>query len=793
MVTLHQWLADWSSWGWPLLANHLWQATLLSTAAFAAAALLKRAPGRARYAIWLIASAKFVVPSALLVFIAGRFGFEFSSLLTSVPESGQGYTVIYQLTSPVTQPGESAIAGAAAARAHNELFCVLTVAWFTGCVFMLMLWWRRRRQFRLAMRARPVANATRERLALSRVRSWLGIRRNVDLSVLPGTIEPGVWGVWRPTVVLPESIAANLSEAELEAVMMHEMIHVARWDNLIANLHRILCCLLWFHPIVWILDRLLLAEREQACDEEVIRLGGASDVYASSLLKVLRFCLGWSVAGASNAAGSNLGRRVERIMSSNVQAKLSMWQRAAIGSVAVLVVVLSLAAGLLTHAGVSAQGKKPSEGVIRGVPGGVPGGVAGGVPGGIPGGVSDEITALAFGGGQKNLIERIDTAPEMAVEFKNSAKSPLTITDARAKAVLRVPDEPGDDYAVLPLITVTNNTDRRIKGVAFEFRNGLDRRGYYELIPSLIQPRGIYTSGAQRRLFFLTGGTSGWTVRVAGVIFEDGDVWGAVPPPPPPPPPPPSAELRLFDQVPETAIGFKNSEGAPLSITSATVKAFRIDPSLQPGSDSNSEDRYLIKTMVQLVNNTSRRITGVGIEYPSAESKDWMRTFATVKIDPYGSYRLGSPSPEASALFLRGNPDRMEARVMGVQFEDGEVWGSFPSPSPPPPPPPPPQMTPALDAPQLIRKSGGVMMTSATHRVEPEYPPLARAARISGLVVVEVTVDEAGLVTSARAISGHPLLKDAAVNAARQWQFSPTALSGVPVKVVGTLTFNFEP
>ena len=85
------------------------------------------------------------------------------------------------------------------------------------------------------------------------------------------------------------------------------------------------------------------------------------------------------------------------------------------------------------------------------------------------------------------------------------------------------------------------------------------------------------------------------------------------------------------------------------------------------------------------------------------------------------------------------------------------------------------------------------MVNSATHRVDAEYPPLAQAARISGSVVVEVTIDEAGLVSSARAISGHPLLKDSAVNAARQWRFTPTMLAGVPTKVVGTLTFNFEP
>ena len=86
----------------------------------------------------------------------------------------------------------------------------------------------------------------------------------------------------------------------------------------------------------------------------------------------------------------------------------------------------------------------------------------------------------------------------------------------------------------------------------------------------------------------------------------------------------------------------------------------------------------------------------------------------------------------------------------------------------------------------------GALQEQAITRVEPVYPPLARAARVSGPVVVEVTVDEQGDVMSARAVSGHPLLADSAVKAAKQWKFNPTELSGTRVKVIGTLTFNFN-
>lgn len=97
-----------------------------------------------------------------------------------------------------------------------------------------------------------------------------------------------------------------------------------------------------------------------------------------------------------------------------------------------------------------------------------------------------------------------------------------------------------------------------------------------------------------------------------------------------------------------------------------------------------------------------------------------------------------------------------------------------------------------LTPPRILRKSGGVLEGSAITRVTPVYPPVARAARVSGAVVVEVTVDEVGNVMSARAISGHTMLKDAAVAAARGWKFTPTQLGGVPVKVVGNITFNFN-
>jgi protein TonB len=100
----------------------------------------------------------------------------------------------------------------------------------------------------------------------------------------------------------------------------------------------------------------------------------------------------------------------------------------------------------------------------------------------------------------------------------------------------------------------------------------------------------------------------------------------------------------------------------------------------------------------------------------------------------------------------------------------------------PPPPPPPKPRAPI---------SGGVLNGKAISLPKPAYPAIARQAHASGTVVVQVTIDENGNVISATPVSGHPLLRGVAAAAARGARFSPTKLSGQPVKVTGVITYNF--
>lgn len=130
----------------------------------------------------------------------------------------------------------------------------------------------------------------------------------------------------------------------------------------------------------------------------------------------------------------------------------------------------------------------------------------------------------------------------------------------------------------------------------------------------------------------------------------------------------------------------------------------------------------------------------------------------------------------------------------GSPFGDPNATGPATSSAPPvvseaPPPPPPPRPTPAPVPKAPI--SGGVLNGKAISLPKPPYPPIAKAAHASGTVTVQVTIDESGKVISAHAVGGHPLLQQAAVQAAYQARFTPTQLSGQPVKVTGVITYNF--
>jgi periplasmic protein TonB len=109
----------------------------------------------------------------------------------------------------------------------------------------------------------------------------------------------------------------------------------------------------------------------------------------------------------------------------------------------------------------------------------------------------------------------------------------------------------------------------------------------------------------------------------------------------------------------------------------------------------------------------------------------------------------------------------------------GGVVGGIPGPPPPPPPVEP------------VRVGGNIQEPKKTRHVNPTYPQIAQQARVSGIVIIEATIGTNGRVQEARVLRSIPLLDNAAIDAVRQWEFTPTLLNGEPVPVIMTVTVNF--
>jgi protein TonB len=103
---------------------------------------------------------------------------------------------------------------------------------------------------------------------------------------------------------------------------------------------------------------------------------------------------------------------------------------------------------------------------------------------------------------------------------------------------------------------------------------------------------------------------------------------------------------------------------------------------------------------------------------------------------------------------------------------------------------PPPPIQPRSQEPQPI--GGSIRPPAKIADVAPQYPALARASRVQGMVILQATIDSRGNVESATVLRSIPLLDQAALDAVRQWKFTPTLLNGVPVPVIMTVTVNFE-
>ena len=462
MATTHQLLAAVSSSLWPALLDHLWQGTLFAGVVWLFCLLAKRASSKTRYGIWLLASVKFAVPTVLFVQFLAPLHIHALWPGEVVSSSSVRAAMEFPLTknsgAPTVDISRLEPNPPTAEIAHAELYCSLTLVWVLGCLFFLRLWWHRHCTMKARLREGEPVVSGRVLETLHRVKTQLQERRPVTLILSSDFPEPGVCGIRRPKLVLPKRVLEALTNQELEAILLHEIAHVRRHDNLVGLFQSWLGCVFWFHPVIWLIDRQLLEERERACDEEVLSHSPSCQQYLSSLLKVFRSSVGEKLAGASLITGSNLKRRIDH-MQSHVSRKSSVASHrlmilgfALAWIVSVIATVPANQKVLVAKQGPeSAKAPTPSRpeelpsAALKGVAGGVRGGVVGGIKNGVVDGIVEEVKGEAPKGRSQRAKQSpepplglaMNQAPPNPAQQAGSAKLFGIVSDA---SQARVPD-----------------------------------------------------------------------------------------------------------------------------------------------------------------------------------------------------------------------------------------------------------------------------------------------------------------------------------------------------------------
>jgi bla regulator protein BlaR1 len=366
--------------------DHLWQSTAVAAVAALLALALKSNHARARYWLWMAASLKFLVPFALLAAVGARLG---GWLIPAAP-APRVPMAVEQIAQPFTAVQFDAPLGSVAPQpsASFPFPALLMGLWICGFAVVIFTWWMKWRRVAAAVRASTPLTEGREVEALRRVhqacckigagpvrgascqlaesaveptlkrprrlsaqQAWTPAPQSAKWSIprvvcSSANLEPGIFGIFRQVLWLPAGIADRLSDAELEAIVAHELCHARRRDNLAAAIHMIIEAVFWFHPLVWWLGGRLTEERERACDEEVLRIGANPQAYAEGILRVCEFYVASPAPCAAGVTGGELKRRIEAIMKNRGSLRLSFGKKLLMAAAGALVASAPFIAGL---------------------------------------------------------------------------------------------------------------------------------------------------------------------------------------------------------------------------------------------------------------------------------------------------------------------------------------------------------------------------------------------------------------------------------------------------------------
>jgi len=314
------------------LGDHLWQSTLFGAMTGLLTLIFRTCHARVRYWLLLAASIKFLMPFSLLVAIGSRLAWSRGAVTSN--RLHFAIEVISSAAASTVVPG------------LVHLLPALVGVWLCGFLVVLFLWYVQWRKMSAATQDAVPLLEGREVEALRRMEFAAGIRKRTEIRLSQASIEPGIFGILRPVLMWPEGISRRLEDAQLDAILAHEVRHVRMHDNLAAAIHMVVEAIFWFHPLVWWLGARLVEERERACDEDVVELGSERQVYAEGILKVCEFCLASPLACMSGVSGGDLKKRMVHIMTERILHKLDFGRKLLLGAAGLAAIAGPIAFGL---------------------------------------------------------------------------------------------------------------------------------------------------------------------------------------------------------------------------------------------------------------------------------------------------------------------------------------------------------------------------------------------------------------------------------------------------------------
>jgi len=170
----------------------------------------------------------------------------------------------------------------------HRIFIIFGQVYFAGAIAMLLrsvLSLLHVRQLRNS--GTPIAPEWRNRLIL--ISKSLGIRRSVDILESVRVKVPLLAGVMRPVIIVPAGMVTNLPFSQVETILLHELSHLKRKDYLVNIVQLFIECLLFYHPVVWIISGVVRDEREHCCDDEVLQMTNNPVNYAKALIHIAEY------------------------------------------------------------------------------------------------------------------------------------------------------------------------------------------------------------------------------------------------------------------------------------------------------------------------------------------------------------------------------------------------------------------------------------------------------------------------------------------------------------------------